>query len=389
MGKQPSSGKLRVVLLTTDNRHAFRRPELTAPFFGTAPEALLQGFARLPDAVEVHVVSCIRQPVTSPAKLADNIFFHSVVVPKLGWLRTGYQGCIRATRRVIRELNPHIVHGQGTETDCAICAVFSGRPNVVTIHGNMRLIARVNRERPFSYNWLAARIEGLTLPRTDGVVCITRYTQAAVAGLARRTWLLPNAVDEGFFEVQPAPDPDVPPILLCVGAISLRKNQNAFIRALDPLARERKFKLIFLGQTDDSPYSVEYQQLVRERPWCEHAGFAGRAALKKYFAAATLVALPTLEDNCPMVVLEAAAAGVPALASNVGGVPDLIIPEETGLFCDPMQPETFRTGVARLLDDRALAARLARAARAEAVRRFHPLAIARGHLEIYRDVLGR
>ena len=378
-------GKLRVVVLTTDNRHAFKRPELTAPFFGTAPEALLQGFAHLPAEVEVHVVSCIRQPVTSPAKLADNIIFHSVVVPKLGWLKTGYQGCIRATRKVIKAIDPHIVHGQGTELDCAISAAFSGYPNVVTIHGNMRLIAKVNREKPFSFNWLAARLEGFTLPRTNGVVCITRYTQAAVADLARRTWLLPNAVDEGFFDVQPAPVS--PPVILCVGAISLRKNQNAFIRALDPLAADRKFKLIFLGQADEGPYSAEFHQLVKARPWCEHAGFAGRGPLKKYFADATLVALPTLEDNCPMVVLEAAAAGVPALASNVGGVPDLIIPEKTGLFCDPLQPDTFRTGVARLLDDAGLASRLAREAKGEALRRFHPQVVAQEHLNIYRDVL--
>jgi glycosyltransferase involved in cell wall biosynthesis len=89
-----------------------------------------------------------------------------------------------------------------------------------------------------------------------------------------------------------------------------------------------------------------------------------------------------------MVVLEAMAAGVPVLASQVGGVPDLIVPEKTGLFCDPARPESFREGVARLLGDRAWAHQLAAAAKAEALRRFHPEVIARRHLEIYRQVLG-
>jgi len=75
------------------------------------------------------------------------------------------------------------------------------------------------------------------------------------------------------------------------------------------------------------------------------------------------------------------------LASNVGGVPDLIEDGKTGLFCDPQQPESFCTGVARLLDDRSLKLQLAVNARAEAQRRFHPHAIARRHLEIYREVL--
>jgi len=377
---------MKVAIITTDSREHFKNYQAAAPYFGTAPEALLAGFSGNP-RVEVHVLSCLQKPVASPEKIAPNIWYHALHVSKIGWLRTGYQGCIRAVRRQLRAIRPDIVHGQGTERDCAISAVSSGFPNVLTVHGNMRLIARVNRVRPFSYGWIAARLEGFTLPRTDGVVCITRYTQAAVAGLVRRTWVVPNAVDEVFFGGPVAPALTMPPVGLCVGVISVRKNQNAFIRALDPLAAKRKFKIIFLGQLDNSAYSREFLELVRTRPWCEHAGFADRAALRNYFQSASLTALPTLEDNCPMVVLESMAAGVPVLASCVGGVPELIEPEKTGLFCDPQRPETFATGVARLLDDRDLAGRLVAAAKLEALHRFHPQVIARRHLEIYEEVL--
>ncbi|MGB7748483.1 MAG: glycosyltransferase family 4 protein [Verrucomicrobiia bacterium] len=378
-----------VAILTTDKREFDKDYTNPIPSFGTAPEALLQGFALLPE-VEVHVISCVQQrPPSSPEKLADNIWYHALPMPKIGWLRTLYQGCIRATRKKLHEIQPDIVHGQGTERDCALSAVFSGFPNVLTIHGNMRLIARMNRARPFSFLWLAARLESFTLPRTDGVVCITSYTRDAVKSRARRTWVLPNAVDASFFDVQPVPAPDAPPVILCVGAICQRKNQNAFIRALDPLAEQKKIKVVFLGQLDGGVYSAEFLQLVKARPWCEYAGVAGRGRLKEFFQAATALALPTLEDNCPMVVLEAMAAGVPVLASNVGGVPDLIEPEKTGLFCDPQQPESFRAGVARLLDDREFSRRLAAEARRQARERFHPQVIARQHLEIYRQVLGR
>ena len=374
---------MKIALLTTDNRHPFRQYDRREPFFGTAPEALLQGFARLPE-VEIHVISCIRQPVCSPEKLAPNIFFHSLTVPKIGWLRTGYQGCIRAVRKKLKEIQPDIVHGQGTELDCGISAVFSGFPNVLTLHGNMRLVAEVNQAQPFSFLWLAARLENFTLPRTNGVVCITRYTQAAVAQLAPRTWVVPNAVDESFFAITAAPDSMAIPVGICVGTICHRKNQNQFIRALDPLAAQRQFKVIFLGETAEDEYGREFLRLIKERPWCEYAGFANRDKLKEYFARAAFLVLPTREDNCPMTVLEAMAAGVPVLASNVGGVPDLIVPEKTGLFCNPTQPETFLKGVERLLTDAALRQRLATAAQADALNRFHPEVIARRHLEIYR-----
>jgi glycosyltransferase involved in cell wall biosynthesis len=335
----------------------------------------------------VHVVCCVQQPVAVPEKIGPNIHFHTEVVPKWGWLRGGYLGCIRSVRRQLKKIQPDIVHGEGTERYCALSAVLSGFPNVLTIHGNMRLVAAVNHARPFSFQWLAARLEGFTLPRTDGVVCISRYTRDAVQSLARRTWVLPNAVDGSFFDVKSAPSPNVPPVILCVGAICPRKNQNALIRALDPLAAQKKFSVVFLGQADAGPYGAEFFQLVAERDWCEHAGFADRERMKGFFQAATALVLPTQEDNCPMVVLEAMAAGVPVLASKVGGVPDLIEDGQTGLFCDPQQPESFRTGVARLLDDPALRQRLAADARQRALERFHPQVIARRHLEIYREVL--
>lgn len=378
---------MRIAILTTDRRESM--PDCTdpQPRIGIAPEALLQGFAQLPEA-EIHVVSCLKQPLRSPERIADNIFYHGVVVPRIGWMRTLYQGCIRAVRKKLREIQPDIVHGQGTERDCAMSAVFCGFPNLITVHGNMRLIARLSRARPFSYEWLAARLETVALPRSDGIVCITRYTREAVRRLAKKTWVVPNAVHAQFFEVQPDVNPGHPPVILCAGVICPRKNQNALIRALDPLTAEKKFQLLFLGAAPEGPaYSREFSELVAARPWCAHAGAVDHEELRSRLRGAALLALPSLEDNCPMVVLEAAAASVPVVAARVGGVPDLIDDGKTGLFCDPVDAASIRNAVAKLLDEPALGRRLAAAANASARARFLPTIIARRHLEIYREVL--
>ena len=258
---------MKIAILTTDSREHFKDYANPVPYFGTAPEALLQGFAQLP-GVEVHVISCVQQPLKSPEKIAQNIFYHGLVVPKTGWLRTLYQGCIRAVRKKLREIQPDIVLGQGTERDCALSAILSGFSNVLTIHGNLRLITKLNNSRPFSYYWLAAKLETFTLPRTDGVVCITNYTRAAVSGLAPKTWLVSNAVDETFFDVRPEINPAEPPVILCVGVVCQRKNQNAFIRALDALASRKKFRLVFLGLVSrEESYGREFFELLRTRPW--------------------------------------------------------------------------------------------------------------------------
>lgn len=377
--------KMKIAVITTDNRQHDRNYSAATPYFGTAPAALLQGFAKMPEP-EVHVVSCTQKPMKSPEKIAENTWFHSVYVPKAGWMRTSYQGCIRAVRRKLKSIRPDIVHGQGTERECALSAVFSRFPNVLTIHGNMRLIAEVNQAKPFSFFWLAAQLEKATLPRTRGVVCITRYTQEAVAPLARKTWVVPNAVDESFFDVQA--EPDGSRTILCVGAVTYRKNHRPFIEALDPMAAAGKFKVLFLGtaQKDDA-YAAGFLEAVAKRPWCEHVGFADREKVKTHLGRATLLALPSLEDNCPMVVLEAMAAGLPVLAAKVGGLPDLIEDGVNGTFCDPLDPASMRAGVARILDDATLARELAARAKTQARERYHPSVIARRHLEIYREVL--
>lgn len=377
---------MKVAVLATDNREPFKKYSAPVPEFGTAPEALLQGFALLPQ-VEVHVVTCIRQPVQSPSKLAPNIHFHSLVVPKIGWMRTGFIGCIRAARKRLAAIGPDIVHAQGTERESAMVAAFSGHPSVLTIHGNMRRVAQVMRSPAFSYVWLAAKLEAFTVPRVNGVVCITRHTQTQVSNLARRTWLLPNAVDPSFFDVPRAPRPAVPR-LLCVGQVYEIKNQIALIRALDELAARRAFVLDVVGEAKEGQnYADEFRSLVKSRPWCVHSGFADRRTLKRKLSETTLLIQPSLEDNCPMAMLEAMAAGVPVLAANVAGLPDLVEEGSTGFLCDPKDAVSMRSGVEKLLANLDATERMGAAAKATALKRFHPRVVAEGHLRIYREVL--
>lgn len=372
-------------MLTTDNRQADRHYHLASPYFGTAPAGLLEGLTDFPE-IDIHVISCSQQAMTSPPKLAKNIWFHSLVVPHWGWLRTAYAGCITSVLAKLREISPMVVHAQGTERDCAIGAAFFSGPKVLTIHGNCRAIAQLRRSKPFSYWWLQARLERLCLPRFDGIVCISKYTQNWVSGLAKKTWLLPNAVDSAFFEIQPKNAPEAP-VILVVANVDARKNQIGLIRSLDDLAKQYAFELRFFGKCGEDPYGQEFRGLVQDRSWCVWGGMISRESLRNEFARATAVMLPTWEDNCPMVVLEAQAAGIPVIASNVGGVPDLVENEVTGILTDPSRPETMPKALARLLDNPKLASRLTEEGRRQAKARFHPRAIAERHLQIYREVI--
>src|SRR6185503_19094962 len=135
---------LTVAMIVSDEREVFRRYSDPTPSFGPAPDALLEGLAQLPEC-QVHTVCCVQQLLHSPAKVFGTLHHHTLLVPKLGWLRSGYLGCLRAVRKELRAIAPDVVHGQGTERHCAFVAAHSGIPNVVTIHGNARRLAAINR----------------------------------------------------------------------------------------------------------------------------------------------------------------------------------------------------------------------------------------------------
>jgi glycosyltransferase involved in cell wall biosynthesis len=173
-----------------------------------------------------------------------------------------------------------------------------------------------------------------------------------------------------------------------VAHILPHKNQIALIHALEPLAREFKFTLKFCGKVGDDPYGREFMELTRNRPWCEAKGPVDPAGLREALGRASLLVLPSLEDNCPMAILEAMAAGLPVAASAIGGIPDLVEPSVTGLLFDPHDPKAIAEAVRRVLADGEMREKMGRAGRNAAEARFRPKVVAARHLEIYREVIG-
>ena len=374
---------LRVAMIVADEREVLRQWERPDPYFGAAASSIIGGLSGA-EELELHILSCTRQSLPAPEKIAPNIFYHSIRVPRWGYLKTFYIPAILAIRRKLREIRPQVVHGQGTEREYALAAAYSGFPSVITIHGNMRAIARAMGSRPLSFHGLAASLENWVLPRIGGVICPSNYTREQVSARARRTWTVPNAVSDAFFLNKPAPVS--PPELVCVARICNYKNQNALITALTPLAAVHPLQLVFAGGGSDDAYNSEFNSLIAARPWCQHVGQIDAASLRTLYSRASLGVLPTLEDNCPMVILEAAASGLPFAASRIGGIPDLIEDGVTGTMFDPHNPEDMRKKITTLLANTTRLAAMGAAAKERAERCFRPAVIAAAHMDIYREI---
>jgi glycosyltransferase involved in cell wall biosynthesis len=380
--------QLRVAILTSDGRDHLPRKHWSEPSFGSAPAALFQGFAACPNT-EIHVISCTQRSWPLPEKLADNIWFHSLPVPKMGWGRTLYQGCIRAVRKKLKEIRPDIVHGQGTERECAVSAVLSGFPNVLTIHGNMRSVARFYGARPGSFFWLAARLEGFALRRTGGVFCNSAYTESLVRPFARKTWRVPNALRLAFLEPPPEKPVKTAAALLNVGALSPHKRQREILAMAGRLWRRGlRFELRFAGGNETkSDYGAGF---ARELAAAEASGYArhlGQLPENELISAldsASALIHASREESFGLAVAEALARNLKFFGSRTGGVPDIADGVEGAELFAADDWAAMEKAIEQWIK-----ADCPRPAGAAAVmrRRYHPGVIAQRHLEIYREVL--
>jgi glycosyltransferase involved in cell wall biosynthesis len=379
---------MKVAFFVADNREPTRDYASPVPWFGTAPEALLEGFKEMAD-LEVHVVSCTQQPMRSPAKLADNIWFHSLHVPKLGWMRTGYQGCIRAHRRKVAEIKPDLVHGQGTERDSSISAVCSAYPSVVTIHGNMAELARLFKAPIGSFGWLTARLENFTLKRTLGVLCNSEYTERLVRPRARRTWRVPNPIRGAFFTQSKPPAMPGKCILMNVGVIQERKRTLELLEMAGHLHKQGlDFEIQFVGKGDpDAPYVRSFMQKVKQAEAAGYARYLGSKStdelIECFDAAHGLVHFP-VEEAFGLVVAEALARELKFFGANVGGIKDICGGIPSAQLFEPGDWEGLATAMATWIKQGHPLAPEA----VESIReRYHPRSIALRHMEIYREVL--
>jgi glycosyltransferase involved in cell wall biosynthesis len=384
---------IKVALLTTDSREHFKDYANPNPYFGTAPAALIEGFKLLPEGAEIHVVSCLQEaPVSSPTKLAENVYYHALHVPNIGWMKTGYQGCIRAARRKLWEIRPDIVHGQGTERDCAISAALSGFPSVVTVHGVMRAIRALTGSRCADYYWAASILESFALRRTNGVITISPYVDALVAPLTPLTRLIPNALQLFFLESSCiARQPNTTPSLVNVGVISPRKRQLELLEQLSELREAVDFNVTFIGKpTYGSNYTERFLSMLQSAN-SRHGGFVHREFLSDqeflnlYDASDAMVHFSS-EESFGLTFAEALARNLPLFASDVGAIRQI---GEGIAECRIFTPDDF-TG---LMDSirRWIKTQHWRAARAALpnpliAARYHPKVIAEKHLKVYQEI---
>ncbi len=184
-------------------------------------------------------------------------------------------------------------------------------------------------------------------------------------------------------------------VILFVGFFSADKGPQVLFEAWRRLAGSGGTHLVYVGTTRSRYYEVDPALADAIRDTASREGLLGRItfvesthAIDRYYRAADIFVFPSRREAFGMALVEAMASGLACVASRLRGVTDEIVREGvTGLLVEPHDVDQLSTALARLLGDRALAARLGQAARADIEDRFDIARTARGTLAAYRRVL--
>lgn len=166
------------------------------------------------------------------------------------------------------------------------------------------------------------------------------------------------------------------PIVGCIGRLYPAKGQERLIESFAAvLARFPHARLWIIGDVDgpDKSHAAHLRDLTLNLGIENSVTFLGqRPDVRDLMAQFTVLALPSLHEAFPMVLLEAMSLGVPVVATPVGGVAELVSSEVTGILVDPRSVSELTRALDRLLGDEALRESLSAAAYESVWSRFTP-----------------
>jgi glycosyltransferase involved in cell wall biosynthesis len=176
-------------------------------------------------------------------------------------------------------------------------------------------------------------------------------------------------------------------VILCVGRLSREKAHIGMVPVLQSLRTMLsggEVRLIIVGE---GPERESISRAIQSSALGNRVTFAGQCKdVTPYYLAADVVAIPSLSEGSPNVLLEAMAYGVPVVATEVGGIPEIVAHGETALLVAPHNPRTMAEAIHALLINPGTALHLAEAARKKVERDYSPEGRAKILLEIYSGV---
>lgn len=292
-----------------------------------------------------------------------------------------------ATRRLAQSLHVDVLHGHGAKGGAyarlgARALRNHGRAvrTVYTPHGGS---LHYSPRSPQGILFMA--LERRLLSVTDALIFESRYSMDRYARQVREPACRVSVVHNGLTDdefVEHTPSADARDIVF-VGELRKLKGVDLLLRAIASLGAERPMTAAIVGDGADR---AEFEALARSLGVDDRVAFLGARPARDAFNLGHCLVMPSRAESLPYIVLEAAAAGIPLIATDVGGIPEIVRGTDTQLVAS--DDVDGLAGVIRATRDYPAAA-MARARQLKAhVHRHFSLGTMAANVEaIYRDIL--
>jgi glycosyltransferase involved in cell wall biosynthesis len=192
--------------------------------------------------------------------------------------------------------------------------------------------------------------------------------------------IIPNGIDFGKYSSVLRTMDDRPPTIALIGRVVPIKDVKTYIRAC-AILREAipDLQALIMGPTDEEEtYFSECREMIEHMGLQQTVTFTGRVKLEDYLGRIDVIAMTSISEAQPLVILEAGAAGVPAVATDVGACREMILGRQSespslgegGIITPLSNPTATASALARLLTDREFYRQCSRAIK-ERVRRYY------------------
>ncbi|MEW6145835.1 MAG: glycosyltransferase family 4 protein [Thermodesulfobacteriota bacterium] len=282
-------------------------------------------------------------------------------------------GAFLTLRSICLRTSPHILHSHGYKGDIFLATLkrtLKGPVIVSTKHGSTDATSRTS---------FYERLGDMSLRYFDRVVAVSEYTKKKLIELhvpERKIEVIHNGIDVSSFsgaEIgslrQSLNISEDSRVVGFIGRLGPEKGITYLLEAADRICRStRDVYFVLIGE---GILKKETENFVESRKLRDRIIVLGwRKDATDILLDMDMLLLPSLTEGTPMVILEAMAAGVPVIASDVGGIGEIIEDSRTGLLIKPRDPVAIVESVKALLDDGGLAERISRNAAREIESRF-------------------
>jgi len=302
--------------------------------------------------VEVHVITG-RLPGEKELEKKDSFYVHRIFRKK-GF--TGMLSRFSLLKRALREIQPDIIHAQGLYSEAIFAVRVAGQLNIPVVVAPRG--SDILRARPAAL-YLLSR---LVLKKADLVLVQNEFMRKECEKIAGglETAPLPNGVDS-------IPDRmEKKGFVLFVGRLHRVKGVDVLIEAAEKVVVRRKLQFLIVGEGEETPV---LRMLVKKKAIEEFVRFEGKKSgeeLQRLMGEAEVLVLPSRSEAFPLTVVEALASGTPVIASEVGGVPEIIRNGREGILVPPDDPEALAKAILSLMKNNDLRAEMAENARKRA-----------------------